>query len=76
MYVMRSVCALSAMHSSLSEYWMALHTLAGTFKTFVLREGTTIICAGTVRTFGTLMAELPFVGTREGYRCAMLPLVG
>ena len=41
---------------------------AGSFKTFLLKEGTTIICAGTVRIFGTMMAEVPFVGTKEGYR--------
>ena len=38
----------------------------------MLKEGNTITCAGTVRTFGTMMAELPFVGTREGYRCAQV----
>jgi hypothetical protein len=43
---------------------------AGSFQTFVLKEGTTIICAGTVRIFGTMMAEIPFVGTKEGHRCA------
>lgn len=47
----------------------AYKAAAGGFKTFILKEGTTIICAGTVRTFGNMLAELPFVGTREGYRC-------
>lgn len=41
---------------------------AGGFRTLILREGNTIICAATVRIFGTLFAEIPFVGTREDFR--------
>lgn len=41
---------------------------AGAFRVFVLRAGRTIICAATVRIFGDIFAEIPFVGTREDYR--------
>lgn len=32
-------------------------SVAGGFRTLILREGKTIICAATVRVFGTLFAE-------------------
>lgn len=45
---------------------------AGSFKTIVLREGNSIICAATVRAFGTILAEIPFVGTKEDCRHGLL----
>eukprot|EP00892_Ulva_mutabilis_P002773 jgi/Ulvmu1/12497/UM009_0150.1 len=40
----------------------------GGFRTVVLQERNKIICAATVRVFGTTVAEVPFVGTREDCR--------
>lgn len=54
-------CALKY-HASL------LSATAGAFKTVVLREGNSIVCAATVRTFGTILAEIPFIGTKEDCR--------
>jgi N-acetylglutamate synthase-like GNAT family acetyltransferase len=38
------------------------------FRLAVLRQRGTLVCAATVRVFGTSFAELPFVATREGQR--------
>ncbi|GAB4823340.1 hypothetical protein N2152v2_010386 [Parachlorella kessleri] len=38
------------------------------FRLFVLRKKGNIVTVATVRVFGTLFAEVPFVATREGYR--------
>ena len=38
------------------------------FRLAVLRQRGTLVCAATVRVFGTTFAELPFVATREGHR--------
>jgi hypothetical protein len=38
------------------------------FLNFILRKGGNIVAAAVIRAQGTLLAELPFVVTREGYR--------
>ena len=38
------------------------------FRVFVLRKGGTIISAAALRPHGNLLAELPYIVTREGYR--------
>jgi hypothetical protein len=41
---------------------------AGTFRILLLRKRGIVVSAATVRAFGTLFGEVPFVATREGYR--------
>lgn len=38
------------------------------FLNFILRKGGNIVAAAVIRAHGTLLAEVPFVVTREGYR--------
>jgi hypothetical protein len=38
------------------------------FRLFVLRKGGQVISVATLRVFGTLFAEIPFVATKEAYR--------
>lgn len=43
-------------------------SLAANFRVFVLRKASVIVSVAAVRAHGILLAEVPFIATREGYR--------
>ena len=40
------------------------------FRLFILRLGSVVVSVATIRVFGTLFAEIPFVATKEKFRRA------
>ena len=50
------------------------------FRLFVLRKGSVVVSVATIRVFGNIFAEIPFVATREKFRregyCRRLISVG
>lgn len=42
--------------------------IAGAFRVLVLRKGPVVVTVATLRLFGTRLAEMPFVATKDGYR--------
>ncbi len=64
--LLASVMVLSESHWLLD--MVPSRQTAGSFRVVVLRKGGVVVSVATMRVFGTLFAEIPFVATKDGYR--------